>query len=253
MWCRFQEMWGRFPTRLPIRGQAPTRVANPPQVRNLPHLAACLLLTPVACLAADDHTMDLANQLKTLISVYATAEREAADPVSAEAMLFQGAIPSMLRTLDPHSVFFDPDQFQQLKQMQQGEQKGFGTVVSVLPGRVIVLQALPGSPASKAGLGAGDEILAINGIPLARLEFEQLLGLLTQARQKQATLDVRHPGEPAIVQLTMSPELVDTPSVDRVFLIAPRIGYLRITAFENETGKLVKQAVEKLGASTFAG
>src|SRR5436305_672832 len=160
-------------------------------------ILAALLCAPLAAFAADDPTVDLANQLKTIISVYAATEREAADPVSAETLLFQGAIPSMLRTLDPHSVFFDPDQFEQLKQMQQGESKGFGTVVSVLPGRVIVLQALTGSPASKAGMGAGDEILAINGIPLARLEFDQLLGLLTQARQKQAILDVRHPGEPA--------------------------------------------------------
>jgi len=203
--------------------------------------------------AADDPAASLAPELKRIISVYAAAEREAADPVSAEALLFQGAIPSMLRTLDPHSVFFDPDQFEQLKQMQQGEQKGFGTVVSVLPGRVIVLQALAGSPAAKAGLAAGDEILAVNNIALARLEFEQLIGLLSEARQKQATLHVRHPGESAVQQITMSPELVNTPSVDRVFLVAPRTGYLRITAFETETGKLVKQAIEKLGGEYLRG
>jgi len=238
----------RVRSRRPRRqgGEAPGRGPGRP-----PYLL--LFIAPLIAFAADDPAVDLAKQLKTIISVYATAEREAADPVSADALLFQGAIPSMLRTLDPHSVFFDPNQFEQLKQMQQGEQKGFGTVVSVLPGRVIVLQALTGSPASKAGLGAGDEILAINGIPLARLEFEQLIGLLTQARQQQAMLDVRHPGESATAHLTMSPELVDTPSVDRIFLIAPRVGYLRITAFENETGKLVKQAVEKLGGEYLRG
>ena len=51
----------------------------------------------------------------------------------------------MLRTLDPHSSFFDPEQFQQLQQMEKSEQKGFGSVVSVLPGRVIVLAGCAGN------------------------------------------------------------------------------------------------------------
>ena len=52
----------------------------------------------------------------------------------------------MLRRLDPFSVFFDPGQFEQLKQLEKSTRKGFGTVVSILPGRVIVLQTLPGTP-----------------------------------------------------------------------------------------------------------
>ena len=100
----------------------------------------------------------------------------------------------MLRTLDPHSIFFDPGQFQQLKEMENSEHKGFGTIVSVLPGRVIVLQAMAGTPSAKAGLTPGDEILAINGYILARLEFEQLVQLLTMARQQKAELDVLRPG-----------------------------------------------------------
>src|SRR6202012_5748606 len=109
---------------------------------------------------------------------------QAADPVVSDTAFYQGAIPGMLRTLDPHSIFFDPGQFEQLKQMQKSESKGFGSIVSVLPGRVIVLQAMEGTPSAKAGLTAGDEIVAINGYEIARLEFEQLVELLTVARQR---------------------------------------------------------------------
>ena len=77
----------------------------------------------------------------------------------------------MLRKLDPFSVFLDPAQTEQLKEMEKSERKGFGSVVSVLPGRVIVLQTLPGTPSAKAGLSAGDEILGINDIPLNRLDL----------------------------------------------------------------------------------
>lgn len=195
----------------------------------------------------------LEAEVSRLIHVFATAEAEAADPVSLESAFYQGAIPGMLRTLDPHSVFFDPGQFQQLQEMERSEQKGFGTIVSVVPGRVIVLQALPGTPSAKAGLAAGDEILAVNGYVIAMLEPEQLIQLLGEARQREAALDVRRAGAASLLRFTLTPELVKKPSVDRAFMIAPEVGYLRITAFEEETGKLVRDMVAQLGGEVLKG
>src|SRR3984893_4263696 len=140
--------------------------------------AVILLLLPVALRADDDAAAGGAGDLKKIIDVFVTLDEQAADPVSPDQAIYQGAIPGMLRTLDPHSIFFDPDQFQQLQQMQRSESKGFGTIVSIVPGRVTILQAIDGSPSAKAGLGAGDEILAINGIALSQLEPEQLVQLL---------------------------------------------------------------------------
>src|SRR5277367_2502836 len=171
--------------------------------------------------AADDPGDQLARELKKIVDVFVTVDQQAADPISPDIAFYQGAIPGMLKTLDPHSIFFDPSQYDQLKQMEKSEQKGFGTIVSVLPGRVIVLQAMPGTPSAKAGLAPGDEILAINGYILARLEFEQLVQLLTIARQQKAELDVLRPGTSGVFHLTMEPTLVDSPSVDRAFLLAP--------------------------------
>src|SRR5258706_10705829 len=140
-----------------------------------------LLLFSAVLRAADDPGEALAQELKKIVDVFATVEQEAADPVSANQAFYQGAIPAMLRTLDPHSIFFDPDQFQQLQQMEKSESKGFGTIVSIVPGRVIILQAIEGSPSAKSGWIAGDGILAINNVPLGQLAPEQLLQLLSQA------------------------------------------------------------------------
>jgi carboxyl-terminal processing protease len=219
-------------------------------------VALTLLLLPCTLRADDDPAAaaaTLAEQIAKLVDVFATVDDQAADPVSAEQAFYQGAIPGMLRTLDPHSIFFDPGQFQQLQQMQRSESKGFGTVVSVIPGRVIILQTLEGGPAAKAGLSAGDEILAINNIPLGQLVPEQLMQLLGQARQQAAQLDVRKPGNARAFRLVLSPELIDEPSVDRAFLLGPGIGYIRIKAFELPTGKLVKESIEKLGGDKSGG
>ncbi len=210
-------------------------------------IPALLLLAPPP--AADD----LPERVKRFMEVYAAVEREAADPVSPEKAIYEGAIPGMLRRLDPHSVFFDPAQFDQLKQLQESTRKGFGSVVSVLPGRVIVLQVLPGTPAAKSGIGPGDEIIAINGIGLARLDLDQLIGLLSQARQQQARVDVRRPGNARLLSFALTPEELQSPSVERAFFLRPGIGYLRVSSFDAETGTQVRDAIERLGGRKLKG
>ena len=199
--------------------------------------------------AADD---DIDLQVKRFVDVYSLVEANSADPVTPDA-IWAGALPGMLRRLDPHSVFFDPGQFQQLKEMEDSTRKGFGSVVSVLPGRVIVLQTLPNTPSARSGISPGDEILAINNIPLNRLEFEQLIQVLTESRQKPAKLDVRRPGNARLLQFVMTPESMDAPSVDRTFLLKPDIGYLRVTSFDAKTGKDIGDAIEKLGGAKLKG
>src|SRR5215472_10001194 len=168
-------------------------------------------------LAAPKSTADLDTSLKQFSEALAVVQAEAADRVSTETAIYQGAIPGMLRRLDPHSIFFDPQQYQQLKEMENSERKGFGTVVSIMPGRVIILQAMAGTPSAKAGLQPGDEIVAVNNVALARLEFDQIVGFLGEARQHQAQLVVRRPANARLLQFVLDPALVDAPSVDRAF------------------------------------
>jgi carboxyl-terminal processing protease len=196
---------------------------------------------------------DLDRQLRDVIGAYSLAVENAADPVDSEKAMYAGAIPAMLRKLDPHSVFFDPEQFEQLKRMETSTSKGFGSVVSILPGRVIVLQTLAGTPSQKAGLSPGDEILAINGYIVGQLDIEQLPQLLEQSRQRQARLDVRRPGIPGLMHFTLVPEEMQSPSVDRAFFIGAGIGYIRVTSFDEKTAQEVKAAIEKLGGDRLAG
>lgn len=216
-------------------------------------VAALSVVCPASLFAAVDPAQDLESQLKKFIEVFSKLETSAADPVNSEQAIYGGAIPGMLRKLDPHSTFLDPQQTEQLKQMENSERKGFGSVVSVLPGRVIILQTLPGTPSAKSGLSPGDEILVINGIPLNRLEFEQLVQLLSEARQQVAKLLVRRPGNARMLDFTLTPELLDAPSVDRAFMVAPGVGYVRATSFDPQTGKLIKDSIEKLGGTQLKG
>jgi len=196
---------------------------------------------------------DLPAQMKSVIDAYSAVERNAADPVSSEQAFFEGAIPGLLRQLDPHSVFFDTGQFEQLKHMESSQQKGFGSVVSLLPGRVIVLQTLPGTPSAKSGLSPGDEIIGLNGYEISRLDLDQLTQLLTQSRQQQAQLDVRRRGVPRILRFVLTPEELQQPSVERAFFVGAGIGYVRVSSFDGQTATDLKAAIEKLGGDKLAG
>jgi carboxyl-terminal processing protease len=212
------------------------------------------MFLPVLLLfATPPSTEDLESALKRFTELVSVVQTQAADPLNTEQSVYQGAIPGMLRTLDPHSIFFDPDQNEQLKQMENSERKGFGTVVSVLPGRVIVLQALPGTPSAKAGLQPGDEIVAVNNVELARLQFDQVVGFLGESHQHRAQLIVRRPGNARPLQFVLDPELLDSPSVDRAFLLQPGIGYVRVNGFDPQTAKQLKDAIEKLGGEKLKG
>jgi carboxyl-terminal processing protease len=196
---------------------------------------------------------DLDSEMKRVIEAYAILEQNAADPVRSEQAFYEGAIPGLLRTLDPHSVFFDPDQFQQLHKLETSTEKGFGTVVSILPGRVIVLQTLPGTPSAKAGLAPGDDIVSINGYQIGRLTLEEIPELLAQARQQRVQMEVKRPGTARILRFVLTPEEMQQPSVDRAYFLGAGIGYIRVTSFEEKTPAQIKESIEKLGGDHLAG
>jgi len=208
---------------------------------------AGLLLGAALAAFAQDEPNPVEQALKRMAAVYSLVERNAAEPVDPNHLFYEGALPGMLRKLDPHSVFFTPGQFDQLRDMQRSETKGFGTVVSILPGRVIVLQTMEGTPSARAGLQPGDEIVAVNNIRLDLLTPDQLIGLLSESRRSEALLYVRRTTSPRILEFRMKPEAMESPSVDRAFFLRPQVGYVRITSFEGDTGKQLKAALEKLG------
>ncbi len=218
--------------------------------------AAALLL--LACLPARPQappgpTEDLEDAVRRIVQTLAIVMEHGAQPPNLDAAIYGGAIPGMLRRLDPHSVFFDPDQFQQLQELERSVTKGFGTVVSLLPGRVIILQTMPGSPSQKAGLSPGDEIIAINNVPLAYLDLDQLVELLSYTRQREAHLVVRRQGETRPFPVTLSPAELEAPSVDRRFLFQPRVGYVRVSSFDAKTAEALREAIQQLGGEELQG
>ncbi len=216
-------------------------------------LAFAALLGAQTPKTPSDPAQDLVPLLQEFVEVFSTIQTQGADQQPVDKLIYEGAIPSMLRQLDPHTQFFDPAQFEQLRQMEDSEQKGFGSIVSVVPGQVIFLQTLPGTPSSKAGIQPGDELIAINNVAIRSLEPEQIIELLTEARQQKIAIYIRRQGSAKLLQFTLTPELVDSPSVDRAFFVRPGFGYIRIASWDLQTAKQLRDAIEKLGPNGLRG
>ncbi|MCU1325871.1 MAG: C-terminal processing peptidase-3, partial [Bryobacterales bacterium] len=215
---------------------------------NRSRIIATALLCAMTAFGADE-----ASETKRFIETLRILQEYSADKIDPDQAFFQGAIPGLVKHLDPHSVFFDKDQFEQLKQMETSTRKGFGTIVSILPGRVLVLQTMPNTPSAKSGMMAGDEILAVNNYRLDRLELEQIVELLNASKQNPAKLVVLHPGNTRPTELTLTPEELQSSSVERAFLLRPRVGYIRVGSFEDKTAQQIRVAIEKLGGRSLKG
>src|SRR6266478_5873009 len=102
------------------------------------------------------------RDMDSVTRVFALVQQNFAEPVSADKAIYKGAIPGMLRTLDPHSNFFDPKDYRALIEEQKGTYFGVGMQVASRNGKTVVIAPFPGSPAYKIGLRPGDIIVSVN-------------------------------------------------------------------------------------------
>src|SRR5689334_18011162 len=153
---------------------------------------------PVASAAteADASERILNQEVDGLAKVYSLLEQNNADPVNADKAIYRGAIPGMLRTLDPHSNFFDPKDYQAILEEQKGTYFGVGMTVSARNGKTVVIAPFPGSPAYKIGLRPGDIIISVNDKSTEGLNTTEVADILKGPRGTPVKIVVSREGAP---------------------------------------------------------
>ncbi len=207
----------------------------------------------VGAAAAASQGDDLSQEVASFTKAFAIVEDNFAAPVDAGQAIYKGAIPGMLRTLDPHSNFFDPRDYQLLREDQKGHYYGIGMQVGARNGRTVVMAPFPGSPAYKAGLRPGDIIDTVDGKAANNLSTTEVADLLKGPRGTEVTVTVAREGTPDPLSFTLVRDEISRKSVDDPFWVQPGIAYVHILQFGEATSKELDEGFKRLGEANIKG
>jgi len=192
---------------------------------------------------------DLQSSVRTFSRVLAIVQQDYAEPVDTEKVVYDGAIPGMLHVLDPHSNFFDPKEYAQLREEQHGHYYGVGMTIAPQGDQTVVVAPFVGSPAYKAGIRPGDILDKVDGKSCQSLTSTEIAGLLKGPKGTQVQISLNREGWDKPIVVTVTRDEIPRPGVDFYTMLKPGIGYVRVTTFNETTDSELADALDKLDYS----
>ena len=179
-------------------------------------------------------------------NVFRHVQNEYVDAVSDSA-LYRKSVDGMLYELrDPYSTFLPPDRFARLNESTSGTYAGLGVELDLRDGWLIVVSALPGSPAEHAGLQPGDRIVEIAGKQTKGWTNEEASKVLRGKAGTSVMLKIERPGSSTPIELKVQRTTIHQSAVRRTALLGDGVGYIDLKAFSDSTAKELNGAITSL-------
>jgi carboxyl-terminal processing protease len=191
----------------------------------------------------------MARFAKALVAV----EQNAAEKVDMDKAIYDGALPGMMRTLDPHSNFFDPKEYALIREDQEGHYFGVGMEVTQQAGKTVVTSPFSGSPAWKAGLRPGDVIVSVNDKSTDGLNTTEVADMLKGPRGSRVKVVVSREGAPDYISFALVRDEISRKSVQDAFWLQPGVAYVKILNFGETTGQELAATLTHLGEDKLKG
>jgi carboxyl-terminal processing protease len=212
-------------------------------------LAGTLLQRKVGAQSAADESQ-WRDSLKTFTNVYSIVEQNYAEPINgekADTVIYDGAIPGMLRTLDPHSSFHDPKDYAKMREDQRGRYYGVGMLIQQQLGKTYVVTPYEGTPSFKAGIHPGDIIATVDGKTTEGMTSDLVAKALKGPKGTHVTITTVRDGQAKPLTFDLVRDEIPHPSVDLKYEIRPGIGYIHVTQFQETTAKEFEDAEDSFG------
>ena len=188
--------------------------------------------------------IDIYKKIDLFGEVLEKINKEYVDEINQSESM-DSAINGLLQSLDPYSAYMSPEIFKEMQTETSGEFGGLGIEVSMEAGVVKVISPIDDTPASKAGLKAGDYIVKINNIQVQGKSLSEAVDLMRGPVGSGIELTVRRRGVKKALTFNIIREIIQVQSV-KSDLLNNNIGYIRLTSFNDNSSQQIKKQVEKL-------
>ena len=162
-----------------------------------------------------------------------------------QSKIMDSAINGLLQSLDPYSAYMSPEIFNEMQTETSGEFGGLGIEVSMESGVVKVISPIDDTPASRAGIKAGDYIVKINDTQVQGKTLSEAVDLMRGPVGSGIELTIRRRGEKKAITFNIVREVIQIQSV-KAELLEKNIGYVRLTAFNENSGEQIKKKIKEL-------
>ena len=214
-------------------------------------VAGTLLQKKVGAQSSEDESQ-IRDSLKSFTNVYALVEQNYAEPITgekADIAIYDGAIPGMLRTLDPHSNFYDPKAYAKMREDQRGHYYGVGMVIQQQRDKdgkdhVYVITPYEGTPSFRAGIRPGDVISSVDGKTADGMTSDAVAKALKGPKGTHVQVSMTREGQAKPLAFDLVRDEIPHPSVDLKYEIKPGIGYIHLTQFQETTAQEVNDAID---------
>lgn len=203
----------------------------------LPSILALVLLI-AAVNPPTDRYFEILKNLDIFATLFKEVNTHYVDEINPTTLM-QAGIDEMLETLDPYTNYIAADDIENYRMMTTGEYSGIGAVVERKNGISTIVMPYEGFAAHDAGLRAGDEIHAINGIPLEGKTQEEVRFLMKGQSNSEITLTVKRYGQDEMFDVNVKREKIAVDSVPYAGMVTDNIGYVRLTSFTQNVGRSI--------------
>ena len=188
--------------------------------------------------------IDIYKKIDLFGEVLEKINKEYVDEINQSESM-DSAINGLLQSLDPYSAYMSPEIFQEMQTETSGEFGGLGIEVSMEAGVVKVISPIDDTPASKAGIKAGDYIVKINNIQVQGKSLSEAVDLMRGPVGSGIELTVRRIGVKKALTFNITREIIEVQSV-KSDLLDNNIGYIRLTSFNDNSSQQIKKQIKKL-------
>ena len=188
--------------------------------------------------------IDIYKKIDLFGEVLEKINKEYVDEINQSESM-DSAINGLLQSLDPYSAYMSPEIFQEMQTETSGEFGGLGIEVSMEAGVVKVISPIDDTPASKAGIKAGDYIVKINDIQVQGKSLSEAVDIMRGPVGSAIELTVRRRGVKKALTFNITREIIEVQSV-KSELLDNNIGYIRLTSFNENSSEQIKERVNKL-------